>query len=362
MQNNNKKIGILTFHRTYNVGANLQAYALQHYIQSNIDNCEIIDFYPNNHLLNKSWKRKLLSFVKKHFWLGSWALNARITKFNKFQKDFYVLSDDKFYGDFNFQNISKYRLLISGSDQILSTSLSGNSMSYYLPFDGVKKISYASSFGKDSLNDLEQWAILNFFPKYENLSFREFSGMEMVSKLIKLKEKNVVVDPVLLLDSNEWSKLIQTKKPKKYILVYAVENTSWLLKTINQIKENTKLPVIILSACKMIDFKYGKTIIKFGPQEFLSYVNGAEYVITNSYHGFVFSLIFGKKAYVCSHSERNARLESLSKAIGKENCLISFETNDFNYVDGATSYANLTNIIAKSKSYLLKNIGKTNDQ
>lgn len=359
MQNKNTTVGILTFHRVLNVGANLQAYALQHFISNEISACEIIDFYPNNYLKKKSWKRELLSFAKKHFLPSSWKENTREKAFRRFQKQYYVLSSKKYYGDGNFIDVSNYSTIISGSDQILSTTLSGNTITYYLPFEDVKKVSYASSFGKDELSDLEKWAVMLFFPSFDNVSFRETSGLELVSDLITLKEKNIVVDPVFLLNEHEWGQLTSSTK-RNYILVYAVELTEWLLKAIEQAKKEYKLPVLILSACKMINKKYGKTITTFDPKSFLTYIKNAECVITNSYHGFAFSLIFGKNALICSHKTRNARILSLITLIGEQDKLITENSVFCRNINGKESYLKLSKLIAFSKCFLKRNIGENN--
>lgn len=357
---NNKVIGILTFHRVLNVGANLQAYALQHFIQKEISACEIIDYYPNNFLKRKSWKRKILSFGKKYFLPTSWKTNTREKAFIKFQKQYYVLSNKAYYGDSDCINAHNYSTIISGSDQILCTTLSGNSITYYLPFDGIQKISYASSFGKDELSDLEQWAIMSFFPSFKNISFRESSGYELVSNLITLKEKNIVVDPVFLLEKSEWN-LLTKPTNKKYILVYAVESSEWLIRAIEQAKKEYNLPIIILSACKIIDKKYGKTITTFDPKLFLSYLKNAEHIITNSYHGFAFSLIFGKTATICAHRTRNTRILSLITLIGEQDKLFTHKSTSCVSIDGEKAYLRLNNLIDYSKRYLKRNTGDSND-
>lgn len=360
MQNKYKTIGILTFHRVLNVGANLQAYALQHFIQNEISSCEIIDFYPNNYLKKKSWKRRVFSFAKKYFWPASWKANARERLFKKFQEQYYVLSHNKYYGDGDYIDLNKYSVIISGSDQILSTSISGNTITYYLPFDGIKKISYASSFGKSELLDLEKWAVMSFLPSFRSISFRETSGYELASKLIALKERNIVVDPVFLLKKSDWVSLTKPIK-RRYILVYAVEKTEWLLKAIEEAKKEFELPVLILSACKMINKRYGKTITAFDPKIFLSHIKNADVVITNSYHGFAFSLIFGKKVVVCAHQTRNARILSLISLINEQDKLITDKSFSYKSIDGQVAYSNLSTIIDFSKKYLKRNIGDDND-
>ena len=137
------KIGILTFHRTNNVGAVLQAFALQKYINDNLSSCNIIDFYPNNNIPKEySWIKRLLRHLKRIVtYIFTSKKRKRVEKFEKFRKEYYKLSKESYYGDNGIKGkLKDYDILISGSDQILNITLTGSSKAFYLDFFDGRKI------------------------------------------------------------------------------------------------------------------------------------------------------------------------------------------------------------------------------
>lgn len=356
------KIGILTFHREGNVGANLQAYALCAYLNGIYNQTELVDFYPNAHKRTISFKRKIYNLAKLILFPRTRKYVRLSHKYNEFQNNNYKLSQEKYYGDIDIkEHLAKYDVLISGSDQILNLTLSNNTFAYYLPFDNVKKISYASSFGRSNITDIEKWAILNYLPSFDKLSFREENGFEIADSLIGIKDKNIVVDPTFLLDKKDWETFIvkNKKQNKKYILVYNMEKSTWFENTIDYAaKMHPDYRVIIVNGCsselnlKCRYKKYGKA----APQDFLNLMYNADIVITNSFHGIAFSLIFQKKFYACSHSKRNARLEYILSLINNSDKLINESSTSYAFIDGKDAYFKLNDSIEKSKTFLLQSI------
>lgn len=356
------KIGVITFHKVNNIGGALQASALLKFINRMNINCEIIDFVPND-VANE--RRNIISTsILKCKRMLKFAANKelyqRIKKFSKFQKQHYILSTKTYYGDSDIhQNPPKYDLLISGSDQILNTTLTGNSTSYYLDFcNDTPKMSYASSFGRDHLTGDEYELISNELSKFEFLSVREASAGEIIARTIG-RNPELVMDPVFLLDSHAWANLAKTKNMApfdKYIFVYSMEQSSSLEKAIIELKEKTGLHVIVVKGGGTIGPVYDFEDKTCGPAEFLRYILDAEYVVTNSFHGTAMSLIFGKKFISVSHSSRNARLQNIMNLVSSENNLLPFDNyigdilDDVN--DGTQLYALLANHIHHSKQYL----------
>ena len=351
------KIGILTFHREINSGANLQAFALTNYLNNCGYHAELIDFVPNSGIDRRSLKRKILHLLKLFIVRSARAERAKIVKFRRFQEDYYKKSKTIFYGDRELLNAKlNYDVLISGSDQILNLTLSDLSFSYYLPFDDAIKISYASSFGRDNISDIEKWAIMKYLPSFKSLSFREKSGYSITSSLINVKEKNIVVDPVFLLTKDEWIALVKEKKMrKKYILVYAMEQSEWIEKTVDQVSSqfaNYEVKIIYGTNCKLNTNIHLKSIKNVGPIEFLRFFYEAGIVITNSFHGLAFSMIFGKKTYCCSHSTKNARIYNLLQMAGEERKIIDSKNHKIDYVDGDFAYKAINHLILMSKKYI----------
>ncbi|MBR5451686.1 MAG: polysaccharide pyruvyl transferase family protein [Clostridia bacterium] len=348
------KIGMMTFHRANNLGANLQAFALNKYINDNIGYCEIIDFVPNN-VINPNPLKRYVVGVKKMIEVASSKKTKRFLKFKKkYKKTFRT-----YYGDKAISaHPPKYDILISGSDQILNTTLSGNSKSFYLAFDkNAKKISYASSFGRTEITQEEKQNVADYLPEFAALSAREQSGVQII-KTYANKDAELVLDPVFLLDADVWRGLkSQTQTPNKYIFVYSMEATDWIKSAVEKAKEETGFEAVVvygggskgISATEFSDC---------GPCEFLSLIDNAEMVVTNSFHGAAFSIIFQKDFILAAHSSRNARLENiLSIAKQPEKLVHELEQYEFNQklVSGKTSSEEIKNYIETSKEYLHKN-------
>ena len=350
------KIGLLTFHRANNLGAVLQASALLEYVQENIGNCEIIDFYPNNGI---SVKYAGIKRVLRHCkWLVLYPFTVtnrkREMNFHNYRLKYYSLSDKQYIGDSGIANAHfDYDVIISGSDQILNTTLTGNSKAYYLDFFIGKKISYASSFGRKDISKEEIELIRSELPKFSALSVREQSGVDIIKREIGIKPQ-LVMDPVFLLSKDEWSKRCneEMKLPEKYIFVYSMEVSPALENAVASIKKEAKLPVIVVRGGGKPRLIEGNEDGTCGPEEFLRYMRDAELIITNSFHGTAFSLIFEKKFLCVAHSTRNDRLANIMSIIGKEDSLLKCDSSVPVIVNGKEDSSTIKSYIKASKEYL----------
>lgn len=354
------KIGLLTFHREINYGANLQAYALQQFLLDNGFDCEIIDYIPNSQIDHRSWKRKLLHLAKTILISKARKLEKKKKLFVSFQNKYYILSHEKYFGDHDILNSKlKYEVIISGSDQILNLTLSNNSFAYYLPFEKKYKISYASSFGREVICDLEKWSILKYLSAFDHLSFREKSGFEIVKSLIKLNEENIVLDPVFLLEKEKWILMSKKQCEKKYILIYAMEKSLWLERTIDNVlrkKPDHKI-IFINGSSQNIEIKKKHTNkASIDPVDFVTLFANADTIITNSFHGLAFSIIFKKEVYCCSHSTRNIRLANLLSLVKNSEKIINEHTEDFEPIEGGRANLEIQKYINASQEYLIKSI------
>lgn len=348
---------MLTFHRARNLGASLQAYALNRYINDNIGECEIIDFIPNNNVDNRNNILKLLSKIKKILFFFQYLKDE---KFERFRKNNYKLSENTYKGDndIHLKN-TQYDILISGSDQILNTTLTGNSKSFYLAFDKEKKkISYASSFGRENISDTEKRYINEYLPRFDALSVREKSAADILKERINATA-TLVMDPVFLINANEWRKLkTQVKVPHKYIFVYLMEESVELKQIVEMAKKRFDLPAIVVCGGNETNIN-AKKIKNCGPNDFISYIDNAELVITNSFHGTAFSLILEKDFICIAHSTRNTRLENILDLCNSNGKMIKslsdIDVDIDNYlISGIGCIKKLSQHIQCSKDYLIK--------
>ena len=228
-----KKIDIITLHRIVNYGSVLQAYATQKVFEEKGLDVEFIDYYPERmHLLGmlKRIKNKNEKF-KKNVILRN---IARIVMFPSYIQRFYTFKTFikkrlnlskmiyKTEEDFN-NNLPIADYFCTGSDQVWNTGWNEKiDHPFFLDFDtnGKKCFSYAASFGKSKLEDWEKEETKKLLSKYDDISLRELSGVEIVEGL-GIKNAINVVDPTLLLTGDEWSELASDKyKDKKFIFVY----------------------------------------------------------------------------------------------------------------------------------------------
>lgn len=361
MNNNRKKIGILTFHRANNLGAVLQASALQKYIKDNYGYVKIIDYYPNNAIPNKeSFIKKILRNVKRTLTYRKVKINTmREQKFFDYRKKYMDISSEKYYGDKSIiNNPPKYDVFISGSDQILNTTLTGNSEAYYLKFvKNSKKISYASSFGREHITEYENNLITTELITFDNISVRENSGKQIIQEIANI-DATLVVDPVFLLDECEWETRANDNLniPDNYIFVYSMENSEIIEQIVELVRKEYNLPIIFVrGGGKKYRIKGIEDKI-CGPEDFLGYIKNAKVIITNSFHGTAFSLIF-KRDFLCiAHSSRNTRLENLMRMVDMQDYIIdhSVSKNEVKkyLVHGEKCKEKLKSYIEDSKKFL----------
>lgn len=303
-----KNIGIITFHRSHNYGSVLQSYALQTILRKNlIDyNCEIIDFIPPN-------SKEMYSIFKKNTSIKNIAKNIlalytyrlksiRYKEFERFINTRLKLTTKKYFSQSDLQNISnKYDILICGSDQIWNTNCLDFDYSYYLPFaKNVKKISYAPSLGPGApfkSNEAKE-RIKEYLKDFYAISVRENEGTRVIQKLTD-KKVYTVLDPTLLLEAKDWDHICSDKVINKdYIFFYSIGYKKNDIAIAKQISKKLNIPVVTL-------FTLGNRIVFSGfeisknsaPEDFLSLIKNAKLILSSSFHGTVFSIIYRKPFY-----------------------------------------------------------------
>ena len=354
------KVGMVTFHRAVNYGAALQAVALAKHINDTLCPCEVIDFVPNNNgAPSANPLRRCLGFGKKTLYsVLFYKKNTKKRKFSRFAKKYIPTSAKTYFGDKAIvSDPPSYDVYLSGSDQILNTTLTGNSHAFYLSFAKKgKKISYASSFGRKDVSETEIKFIREYLADFDALSVREKSGGEIIAREIARRCEDVL-DPVFLLDETTWramSKVIKLKE--KYILVYAMEYSDAMANAIAALKAAYDYPIYMICGSGSAQALDCLKLTDLGPTEFLGAISGAEMVLTNSFHGTAFSMIFEKKLYCVAHSTRNARLENILAQVEQADMLIDAGSDGKDVVekmiDGANAYKKLMPEINASKKYL----------
>lgn len=327
------KVAIITFHRAINYGAVLQAYALQEAIRLKGYECTVLDYLcPTMEEYTASFnmfekERKMRNYVvasiKAPFRL------IRKKRFQAFCKKYLRLSKSVK----NLDEISlSYDCFITGSDQVWNDYLTGNDMRYFLDFVNLdeKKKSYAACFGYEVLPKKLEESYKKYLKKFDKISVRDETSKKIVHQLLgDEKEISIDVDPTLLWTEAFWQKFKQDNHRGRYILVYSLNKEIGLMKCAKELSEKYNMDIwyICNDIFEMKKYSYTKHIFSPKPEEFLSLIANAEYVITNSFHGTVFSLIFHRKFYCETQygGKKNKRIEDLLEEIGCTNHIMTSE-------------------------------------
>ncbi len=332
------RIGIITFHRSHNYGAVLQAYALLTTLKSIGHDDEIIDYWPKYRagqydlfgIPNKPTINTLIKSIL-HFPYKRKAYS----KFNSFIKYNLNIRNSSYH--LGHDTPDKYDVIICGSDQIWRYNFRGTNgfddvyFAKYPLNKKVIKISYGASMGDQ---DIDENAKKNFQKLLENFDFisvREDSLLELVESLTtKLPVK--VLDPVFLLTEPEWRKMIKSStNKKKYLLFYQFLQSAEADNLAKKIAKERQLEIIQIRATNSSANPFGSEnlMLAAGPIDFISLIAHADYVVSTSYHGVAFAIIFQKPFSAVGFKNNCYRIKSLLKSLGIEQCLIEKKSNNY---------------------------------
>lgn len=325
-----KKVGIITIQKSSNYGACLQCYALFKYVESLGYNCEIIDLHRpgvkhQKYCASKrfvssrySIKKVIIERIKKlcgknieQIYPRSVIRMDKIHNFNERMKYSrpYVCPDEL------YDNAPVYDIYISGSDQLWNPTMNYCIEPYFLTFapKGSKKISYATSIGVADLQEKEKQSYKIWLSDYSHISVREKTAQQLLSSFVG-KTIEQVLDPSFLLTKEEWLSIsIDPKISKPYILLFTLEFSERLLQYVNRLKIESGLEVVYLcwrQPVVSLDYIVERDA---GIEEFLGYIRNASLVITNSFHGSVFSIILETRNFFSfvGGSKRGSRIVDL---------------------------------------------------
>lgn len=333
------KVGILTFHHSLNAGAALQAWALQEYLRSVGIAAEIVNYgkigWPSKYYLRMDSLR--------HF-VGSF-----YNGFNAFRRTFLIETYRRhLYRRFQRAcmglgaEIAKadiprlgYTHLITGSDQVWHPVINEGDETYFLAnaAPGVKRISYAPSFGVDAFAPALERKMAGWLSQFDALSVREPQGAAIVKRLCG-REATLVCDPTLLLPRTAYERIERPPRfglPKRYIAVYTVCGHPWAEDAALRLGEQMNLPVVHLLGGQLARWylpSKAKRITALGPSEWLWFIHHADSVVTNSFHGTVFSLVYHRPFAVALNGKASdARMQALLAGTGLES-LATLEANE----------------------------------
>ena len=350
-----KKISLVTYHCSPNVGAVMQTYALCRFLKEQGFEVEIVDirnFEPNLKTISEGsplpirlvksvvYPRRMKRLFK-HFYppMTKHYMSMDELKQNPPISDYYIVGSDQVWN----HNI--------GRDKALA---------YFLDFgsDSVNRLSYASSFG------LSQWEegpyasteqVQRCFDKMKAISVREIEGQRILNETFH-KDATIVLDPTLLHDN--YSEITGPVKQRNEIVCYKLNKTNDFWQNMPMVAEKSGMPVLLLN------HNYPKRGYKyhFNPtvNQWVGRIAGAKFVLTDSFHGAAFSIIYKKPfAVILNHNGKDSRLISLMKLFHLEdrmfNSLEEMTHTDswLSQIDYQTVGRYLNELKKQSSNYLL---------
>lgn len=349
------KVGIITiYYRSFNYGGLLQSYALTEFINKKTKlQAEQISYaaIPAKKTIFEKWdlvkgfsiKALLGKVLIKLDILWRIILKPNISK--KFTKREQLCD--------NFRNMvphsaevkendlkalnKKYDVFISGSDQVWNPNTFYSP--YFLDFvaDNKKKIAFAVSMGVNALSVHQEKNLLPLINRFDLISVREKKAKQILEKCMPGMEIKVVLDPVLLLDTSEWNQIAKTLiKDRKYIYAYFLGERQRNIRLAKKTAQILNLPIAtvpyIYRRYNGFDHKFGDIrLYDAGPCEFLGLIKDAEFILTDSFHAAVFSVIFQKPFFVYDRdlendtNSMNSRLIDFLEELGLEDRRITRE-------------------------------------
>lgn len=317
-----KKIGQITWITFPNFGTFLQAYALQKSMLELGFHSMIVDDSRFTYLYFpfKQRLRKYLGFLRhpkmNYYWLRE--RHKLLQPFNRFKNKYLKI-------DRGWKNVSdldhRYKGFICGSDQIWSPLLPDQHDGFYFAsFSKKSKIAYAPSIGCYSIPAEDKETFRNWLKDFKAICTREESASFAISDLIG-KEIPTVLDPTLLLDSGDWDKVEEKNHiHKPYLLCYFLTyNKTYIDYAERKAKDAGLRLVSIGESCEV---RVGSEYRNIGPGEFVGLIKNARMVITDSYHGTIFSILYNrpflalKRFRDTDERNQNSRIESLFTRLG----------------------------------------------
>lgn len=335
------KASVITMTRTYNYGATLQAYALQEYVTSMGHECTVVDHMNagDKHrtlpLLDFSFGNLLMLPYKRR-------LERGFTRFEEFYREHMNMTAP-------YQNEQQLLdappaadVYISGSDQVWNPR-DAKLDRFFLNFapPTAKRISFAASIGVSQIPADKRERMQALLSGIDGISLREVGARDELSALTD-KPISVNCDPVFLLEAEKWRAAESPVKglvPGEYILCYLIYRPAWFSAWIRDMKKKTGKKIVVVGLQGFRRIFCDRYVRDAGPREFLWLIDNAAAVVTTSFHGSAFSLVFGKPFVAIPDPPRPARIRSLlhlfglpQNELGENNPHFTFEEYDRNAV------------------------------
>lgn len=309
------KIGILTYHRTLNYGACLQAIATRFILEKMGHEAYYVDYWPEYHSLKyKAFSLKKFKYISI---LGGLKYIIDSIKYYRYRQE-RISNFEQFFKVYLYPYCrsvkEEYDIIIYGSDQIWRkhSELRDYNPVYFGDNNFKTKchVAYSASMGILPSSNKDMDRVKDLVSHMNKIAVREENLKELLLNL-GFDNIQVTLDPTLLLDKKEWENIIPLKSSLnfKYMLLYSIGNSAFDIEKVKGYAKKHGCKLVVLSG----NAKQKSTKLVYttdGPDKFLSLIRHAECVFTSSFHGLAFSIIF-EKEFFASYYKNSNRAETL---------------------------------------------------
>lgn len=340
------KIGILTFHKTDNYGAMLQAYALSYYLRNLGYTVCFIDYCPAYVYKKRFIKRNVCNRLKRYI------KNIVCYKLKKTKRERFAKFANYYIQTISTSEVSNLDMVIIGSDQVWNTHLTDYDTYYMGEGINCKKIvSYAVSCG--NLSGIDSRTSLLYKTYLSNLdciSVRERSAKKTLDKLLD-RSCQQTLDPTLLVDNIAFRVINKMPPIKNYVLVYDATNPD-ILNFAEKIAGRMGKKVVAIS-CDIAMTNRCKLLQNASIEEFLGYIANADLIISTSFHGCALSLSYKKDFYCINTGGIASRSAELLDLFGLNDRFINLNTDvTITHIDYEKVDMNLYKMKYESEDFL----------
>lgn len=346
-----KKVGIVTWQGRFNYGNRLQNYATSHIYQQ-LGYHPVSLIYQDDETIVRKIKTRIKSLIGRRDVSRESAMSAeRLAAFDEFNKrlEFQTVKG------IHAKELDDYDFFSVGSDTIWNLSDKPYFDDWrYLQFaNPERRIALAPSFGCTSLSEKQKKKLARFIKGYNHLSVREESGVDLIYQASGRKAI-ALCDPTLVLDASSWREISNDRLTPsgEYVFAYVLGDVAGEAEAaINLATKGGRIPTVKLSDQE----RPGE--IPAGPAEFISLIDNAAHVVTDSFHGAIFAVKMGRPLTIVHRMEQDAsysqlfgRIENLSNKLGIENKIFGSSAFDFSL---AGEYEGVSEAIDRERKLLL---------
>ncbi|MEH1098444.1 polysaccharide pyruvyl transferase family protein [Micromonospora sp. CPCC 205561] len=333
------RVAVVTLHTPLNFGSALQAYALCRVLQDLGHDVELVDYHRPTHSGWQMAKRRLAdhsgSSITRAWHLVDRSIEAMIAgrRFRAFLQATTPLSRRRYRSVHELTAKPPLAdVYLTGSDQVWNSVYNeGVEHAFYLAFapPSARRVSYAASFGLDELPSDEHEATCALLKRYDAVAVREQAGLRILRKLGLGGTR--VLDPTLLLSQEQWTTVASSHTATDdYVLVYSVEQDRMtaaadIARTVADAR-NAPVYQVTFGGYRRHIVGVDRTFHFTSPAEFLALFANAGFVVTSSFHGTAFSLIFSKQFYSIAPPQYGGRTGDLLSIVGLAPRLVTPDT------------------------------------